>query len=125
MKRLRRLLLIALGIGTALTGAVAVWLMLRPIAPVTVIVRNTSGKGIASVRLEHQRGVAVVGNLARGDTKTVRFEAGGETTYRLRVRFADGSEVAGGGGYAEAGYEFSEEVRDSAIKTETRLPARY
>ena len=30
-----------------------------------------------------------------------------------------------GGGYAEAGYEFSETICDSAIKTDTRLPAGY
>jgi hypothetical protein len=55
----------------------------------------------------------------------MRFEAGGETTYRLRVRFADGSELAGGGGYAEAGYKFSETISDSAIKTDLHLPPRY
>jgi hypothetical protein len=46
----------------------------------------------------------------------------GETSFRLRVRFADGSELAGGGDYAEAGYEFSEVIGDSAIQTDTRLP---
>lgn len=125
MRRLRRLLLIALGLGTALAVAGAAWLMLRPIPPVTVIVKNTSGKPIASVRLEHERGVEVLENLPRGDAKAMRFNAGGETSYRLRVRFADGSELAGGGGYAEAGYEFSETIGDSAIKTDTRLPASY
>ena len=80
---------------------------------------------VALLLLEHERGVEVVENLARGASTTMRFKAGGETSYRLRVRFADGSELAGGGGYAEAGYEFSETVGDSAIKTDTRLPAGY
>lgn len=125
MRQLKRLLLIALGIGTAFATGVAAWLILRPVPPVTVIVTNTSGKTIASVRLEHERGVEVLETLAQGDSKAVRFKAGGETSYRLRVRFDDGSELAGGGGYAEAGYEFSETISDSAIKTDTRLPAGY
>jgi hypothetical protein len=88
-------------------------------------VKNSSGKAVASVGLEHERGVAVLENLWPGDAKTMRFKAGGETSYRLRVRFGDGSELAGGGGYAEAGYEFSETINDSAIKTATRLPPGY
>jgi hypothetical protein len=123
MKRMRRLLLSALG-GTAVTGAAA-WFRSRPVPPVTVVVKNTTEKTIVSVRLEHERGVEVVENLARGASTTMRFKASGETSYRLRVRFADGSELAGGGGYAEAGYEFSETVGESAMKTDTRLPAGY
>jgi hypothetical protein len=125
MKRLRRLLLIALGIGTAFAAGAAAWFISRPLPPVTVIVKNASEKTIVSARLEHERGVEVVENFARGASTTMRFKAGGETSYRLRVRFADGSELAGGGGYAEAGYEFSETIGDSAIKTDTRLPAGY
>jgi len=125
MRRVRRLLLIALGLGTAFAVGGAVWLVLKPIPLITVIVKNTSGKSIASVRLEHERGVEVLENLARGDAKEMRFKAGCETSYRLRVRFTDGSELAGGGGYAEAGYEFSETIGDSAIKTDMRLPAGY
>jgi hypothetical protein len=125
MRRLRRFLLIALGIATAFAGGVAFWLVSRPVSPVTVLVKNTTAKAIVSVRLEHERGVEVLEDLARGAAKTMRFKAGGETSYRLRVRFADGSELTGGGGYAEAGYEFSEAVGDSAIKTDTRPPAGY
>jgi len=55
----------------------------------------------------------------------MQFDPRGETSYNLRVRFDDGSELAGGGGYAEAGYEFHETITDSAIKTATRLPSRY
>jgi len=124
MKRLRRLSILS-GIAAVVGVGVVASLVLRPIAPVTVVVKNTSGKAIESVRLEHERGVEILANLEPGDAKTIRFAAGGETSYRLNVRFADGSELAGGGGYAEAGYEFSEAVGDSAIRTEARLPAGY
>lgn len=80
---------------------------------------------IISVRLEHERGVEVLESLARGDARAMQFKAGGETSYRLRLRFADGSELAGGGGYAEAGYEFSESIGDSSIKTDARVRADY
>ena len=125
MRRPKRILLITLGVGATLAVCVAVWLMLRPVPPVTVIVKNTSGKVVISVRLDHERGVEALENLAPGSEKAIRFEAGGETSYRLRVRFADGSELAGGGGYAEPGYEFSETITDSGILTDTRLPTRY
>jgi hypothetical protein len=125
MRWAKRLLFLAIGVGAALVASAAVWLALRPVPPVTVIVENRSGKAIVSVRLEHERGAEVLENLRSGDVKAMRFEAGGETTYRLRVRFADGTELAGGGGYAEAGYEFSETISDSAIKTDLHLPPRY
>jgi hypothetical protein len=122
MKRLPRPFFIAIGIGTALMVCIAAWLMLRPVPQVTVVVKNMSAKPITSVRLEHEHGVEIAEELAPGGVKTMRFKVRGETTWHLRVRFADGSEVAGGGGYAEAGYEFFEAVGDSSIKTETRLP---
>jgi hypothetical protein len=125
MKWTKRVLFLALGISATLMASAAAWLVLRPVPPVTVTVANRSGKAIASVRLEHERGAEVLENLGSGDAKAMRFEAGGETTYRLRIRFADGSELVGGGGYAEAGYEFSETIRDSAIKTDLHLPPRY
>ncbi|HEY0468426.1 MAG TPA: hypothetical protein VGC79_29725 [Polyangiaceae bacterium] len=115
----------ALGIGTVLAIGGAAWLVLRPIPPVTVTVKNVSRQVIASVRLEHEHGVEVLEHLDRGDATAMRFEARGETSYRLRVRFADGSELSGGGGYAEAGYEFSESIGDTSINTDARLLPRY
>jgi hypothetical protein len=76
MRRRERLLLIAFGIATASAGGVAAWLVSRPVPPVTVIVKNTSAKAIVSVRLEHERGVEVLEDLARGAAKTTRFKAG-------------------------------------------------
>ncbi len=125
MRRLKRILLIALVVGATLVLSLAAWLMLQPVPPVTVIVKNASGKVIASVRVEHERGVEILESLAPGEANAMRFEVGGETSYQLRVRFADGSELAGGGGYAEPGYKFSETITDSTIETETRLPTRY
>jgi hypothetical protein len=83
--RTRRLALITLGIATVVAGSVAAYRVSRP--PVTVILTNASTKTIVSVRLEHERGVEVAEDLARGAAKTMRFKARGETSYRLRVRF--------------------------------------
>ena len=123
MRRTSQILPFAFGIGAALAAAAAGWLLLRPVPPVTVIVKNNSGKVVASVRLEHEHGVETLENLGPGDARTIRFRAEGETSYRLRVQFVDGAELAGGGGYAEAGYEFSETISDSGITTDSRLPA--
>jgi len=89
-----------------------------------VTVKNESAKRIASARLEHRLRLATVENIASGEARTIRFAAGGETSYALRVRFADGSEVANRPQYAESGYSFVETVTDAGIATDLRLP-RY
>lgn len=106
-------------------GGLIGWLALKPIRPVTVVVRNGSEKAISSVRLEHERGVETVENIATGEARTIKFIAGGETSYTLHVRFADGSEVTGNTQYAESGYEIVETVSGSGIKTDGHLPSRY
>jgi len=106
-------------------GGLIGWLALMPIPPVTVVVRNSSAKPITAVRLEHERGVETVENLAHGEVRTIQFMAGGETSYTLRVRFADGSEGSGNPQYAESGYEFVETVTDSGIESDVHLPSRY
>ena len=118
-------MLIGLSLAVVSGGGLIGWLALRPIRLVTVIVRNGSEKPIAAVRLEHERGVEVVENIAKGDAKTLRFIAGGETSYTLYVRFADGSEVSGNPQYAESGDEIVETVSASGIKTDGHLPSRY
>jgi len=86
---------------------------------------NDSEKPIATVRLEHERGVETVENIAKGDARTIKFITGGETSYTLRVRFSDGSEVSGNPQYAESGYEIVETVTASGIRTDRHLPSRY
>ncbi len=117
--------LITFGLAAVLGGSLMAWLALRPVAPVTVTVRNGSQKAIALIRVEHERGVETAGNLERGEARTIQFVAGGETSYTLRVRFADGSEVSGNLQYAEAGYEFVETVTESGVKTDDVSLPRY
>jgi len=124
MKRRQRAALIGLGLAAVFGGLIG-WLALRPVPPVTVVVRNSREKPIAAVRLEHERGVEIVENLARGEAKTIQFVAGGETSYTLRVRFADGSEVSGNPQYAESGYQFVDTVTASGIKSDVHLRLRY
>jgi hypothetical protein len=57
---------IGLGFAAALRGGLIGWLALKPLRPVTVVVRNESEKSITTVRLEHERGVETVENIARG-----------------------------------------------------------
>ena len=125
MTRRKRALVISLAVTAALAVCFAAFLASRPIRPVTVIVRNDTERTIEAVRLEHERGVEVVENVAPTESKTIRFMAGGETSYTLRVRFRDGSEVSGHPQYAESGYEFTETVSDSGIESDVRLPKPY
>ena len=118
---MKRTLLIILSIGLiGLSSLAIVW----PRPPVTVMITNQSNRPIASIRIEHERGIELLEHIGQRESKTVQFEARGETSYKLTVRFVDGSEVSGGGGYAEAGYKFSETILESGIDTDVRLP-RY
>jgi len=121
--RRKGIVVVVLVVAVGLAAAVG-WLASRPISPVTVIVKNNSQKRIASVRLEHERGVEIAENLAPGEARTIRFQAGGENSYTLRVRFADGSEMRANPRYVESGYKMFEAVSDSGITTDGRLP-RY
>jgi hypothetical protein len=125
MKRLVRATLTVLGLAAAVGVALVCWLVFRPVAPVTVTVRNDSQKPIALASVEHERGVETAGNIARGEARTITFVAGGETSYRLRVRFADGSETRGREQYAESGYVFVETVTDSGVRTDDVSLRRY
>jgi hypothetical protein len=118
---MKRTLFIILSVGLIGLGAWAIW---RPPTPVTVTITNHSSKSIASVRVEHERGVELVDRIGRLESRTVRFYPRGETSYKLTIRFSDGSETTGGGGYAESGYAFSETISDSGIDTDVQLP-RY
>jgi hypothetical protein len=121
MKR-RKVLLVAFLIVAVVLG----WLVWRPAPPVIVIVKNDSQQRIATLRVEKERGVELAGNLASGETKTIQFQAGGENSFTLQVRFADGSEISGNPQYVEPGYEVLETVSDSEITiTDVRLPSGY
>ena len=118
MKRTLAIILVVSLIGVG--SLVLLW----PRPPVTVTITNQSNRPIASIRIEHERGLEFLEYIGRRESKTVQFEAQGETSYKLLVRFVDGTEVSGGGGYAEPGYRFSETILESGINTDVRLP-RY
>lgn len=124
MRRGRRAALIGLGIAAVVCVGLIGGLALKPGRPVTVVVRNDSEKSIARVRIEHERGVEAAENIATGEARTMKFIGGGESSYTLHVRFADGSEVSSSPRYAESGYEVVETVSGSGIKTDAHLP-RY
>jgi hypothetical protein len=103
----------------ALLVAVATgWLFLRPQPPVTVSVVNVSHKPIAWVKLQHEKGVEMLGKIPAGQSRVIKFHTRGETSYTLAVRFEDGTELSGKGSYAEAGYSFTESITDSGVTNE-------
>jgi hypothetical protein len=104
-------------VGLLVAAAIA-WLFLWPAAPVTVSVVNASQKPIAWVKLRHEKGAETLGEIPVGQSRVVKFRTRGETSYSLKVRFADGTELGGGGSYAEPGYTFTDSITDSAVKNE-------
>lgn len=119
----RRAVFVGLGLAAIFVSALIGWLVLRARPPVTVVVTNNSEKPIATIRVEHEGGVETAENLPRGETRTIQFDARGETSLNLRVRFDDGSENSGGPQYAESGYQFIVTVTDAGVGTSVRLPA--
>jgi hypothetical protein len=67
--------------------------------------------------------VASIDGLEKGQEKTVRFPARGETSFSFRVRFFDGSGLTSEQRYAESGYRFQATIRESAIDMTLQLPA--
>jgi hypothetical protein len=115
-------LVVAAVVVVAITAA---WMLLRDRPAVEVQVRNASQRPIASVQLIHEAGEVTSGAIAVGAVTTLGFDARGETSFKLRVRFRDGSALVGGGGYAEPGYRFSETVTDEGISSETKVSGDY
>lgn len=107
---------ILIGCTLAVLGSVGAGLFLfQADNSVTVDVINSSSRPIQSAALTHEGGVQVLGEMRVGESRRVKFQPRGETTYHITVKFDDGAELSGGGAYAEAGYAFSETVTDSAI----------
>src|SRR5262245_12574790 len=122
MKRLGGLLV---GVVMLVAVILAGWLFLRP-PLVTITVVNASKKHIQWVDVLHTHGstqtpaVQPVGAIPVGGSRTVRYRSPGESEYELAVHFADGTEVRGGAGYAEAGARFTETVSVTRISSEQR-----
>ena len=118
---MKRLLVRALSVIALAIASACAWLFLRPPEPVTVKVVNASHQRIQVVLLKHENGVRLTKDIAVGETRVVTFPTRGETSYSLKARFADGRTVAGGGGYAEAGYSFTDFITDSGVNSELKL----
>lgn len=98
-------------------GAKQGWL--QPVVKVTVV--NQTGQPVSGLQLVF-RGSAASGelqlpDLAAGGQAAVRFVAGGETSYRIRGRHADGRKLDERDGYAEPGYSITELLTVDGQKT--------
>ena len=120
-KLLKVVALAAMGLGSFGAGVLtaAIFHLGSPI--VTVQLKNASAKNIASVTLEHEHGSLSVTNIEPGDSRKVHFYAPGETSYQIRVAFADGHTITGGAGYVEAGYGVTEVITDATIKSDFHM----
>jgi hypothetical protein len=119
---MKRLFKLALWIAALVAVILAAWIFHRP-SLVTVVVVNASKKPIQWAHLVHKggvqptEGVQPVGAIAIGERRTIHYRSPSESEYELTVHFADGSEVRGGAGYAEAGSRFTETVSDTGISS--------
>jgi hypothetical protein len=117
---MRRSTLAGIGIAVAIVLAFCGLVVLWPASPVIVRIKNETRRTITSVELKHEEGIEVARGISAGQSASVRFRPRGETSYQLTVHFSDGSQTSGGGGYAEAGYRFTEHVSDVGIRTDVR-----
>ena len=113
--------LAALVLGSFGAGAItaAIFHLGSPI--VTVQLQNASAQNIASVHIEHEHGSLTVTNIKPSDSRKVHFYSPGESSYKIRVTFADGHTISGGAGYVEAGYRITEAISDATIKSDFKL----
>jgi hypothetical protein len=88
---------------------------------VTVKLQNASGQKISTVFLEHEHGSLSATNIEPGESRNVRFYAPAETSYKIRVIFADGHAVSGGDRYVEVGYAVTEVITEAAINYDDPL----
>ncbi len=82
---------------------------------VTVKFVNDSGKGISSMRLIHNEGMAEARELADGGNYTVGFYAPRETSYKLEVAFDDGKFIEAGPRFVDSGLVATETVKELEI----------
>ncbi|MBH0199820.1 MAG: hypothetical protein HP497_10450 [Nitrospira sp.] len=85
---------------------------------ITVNLHNDSTKEISSLRLTHEHGLIDVQKMAAGATRTLRFFAPAESSYKITLVFTDGKSLEGRSTYVEAGYSISETITQEEIKTE-------
>lgn len=85
-------------------------------ASVSLSLFNSTSGPISSVRITHEHGIELVGDIPPSQTRTATFVARGETSYSLSVTFADGSTVERGPQYAESGYRVTERISDRTIE---------
>ncbi|HEA46791.1 MAG TPA: hypothetical protein ENH97_00065 [bacterium] len=83
---------------------------------VQVTLKNISDQDITDVRLVHEHGICLVENLKRDQSSTIKFIAGGETSYTLYVKFQDGRVINIDDRYAESGYKITETIGNQEIK---------
>jgi hypothetical protein len=126
---MKRLLWLLLSVALLFAVIAAAWAFLPP-PRVTIVLINASKKPIQSVQIAYGHGwpkvqdVLPFGGVPVGETRTVHYPSPGESECGITVQFADGTEIKGEEGYAEAGYRFTETISDTSIKSERELP-RY
>jgi len=120
-----RVVLAVLGALALVALLVVGFLVVRPVPPVRVHVRNAGPRPIAAIRVVHEHGIETAGGLAPGDDATIAFPSPGESSYALTVRFADGTELGNESVYVEAGYACTETVGESGIETDCDLSGFY
>jgi hypothetical protein len=84
---------------------------------------NSTPQNISSVRITHENGVELIGDIPPAQTRTAKFLTRGETSYALSISFADGSHLEAAPRYAESGYHVTERIRKDAVETQDH--ARY
>ncbi|GAB7026312.1 hypothetical protein [Geotalea toluenoxydans] len=119
---IKRILFIFAFIAVFLAGVLTASIFHAGSPMVVIDFVNNSGKKIESIeiiqkfgrdeKIRHQ-----IQGLTAGTSKTFRMSAPAESSYGLIVNFADGSRIAGGEGYMEAGNKVTEVIGTTKIES--------
>jgi len=87
---------------------------------VTIEVINSAKKDINEIRIicPEKNYVQLFENLPKGDKVVLDFHAPGESTYSLKIIFADKSELIGKPHYVEPGYKVTATIFNDKIKSD-------
>jgi hypothetical protein len=83
---------------------------------VSLEIVNRAREPIRTVIVKHEHGTAVAAGIDSGESKTLKFFAPGETSFRTTVDFASGLHLEGAENYAEAGYHITTTVKNNGIE---------
>lgn len=82
---------------------------------VTIEVENNSCQKVSKIIVESESHIAVEKNLEMKKHTTIKYQNGGESSFRILIKYADGDSAKSKYSYAEGGYTFKATINDHDV----------